>query len=49
MSDWRDAGSGLKMPFKITLEQGGRTAGEGTVSAYQFNTGLKAEDLSKRQ
>lgn len=48
MSDWRDAGNGLKMPFKIALEQGGRKAGEGTVASYQFNTGLKAEDLSKK-
>jgi zinc protease len=48
MTDWRDAGGGVKLPFKITLEQGGRKAGEGTVSAYQFNTGLKAEDLSKK-
>jgi zinc protease len=48
MSDWRDAGGGVKMPFKIGLEQDGRKAGEGAVSGYQFNTGLKAEDLSKK-
>jgi zinc protease len=47
MSDWREAG-GLKMPFKVALEQDGRKAGEGTVSGYEFNTGLKAEDLSKK-
>ncbi len=49
MTDWRDAGGGIKMPFKVALEQGGRKVGDGTVSAYQLNTGLKAEDLSKRQ
>jgi hypothetical protein len=48
MSDWRDAGSGVKMPFKIGLEQDGRNAGEGAVSAYQMNTGLTAQDLSKK-
>jgi hypothetical protein len=48
MSDWRDAGGGLKMPYKVALEQDGRKAGEGTVSGYEFNTGLKAEDLSKK-
>ncbi len=48
MSDWRDAGGGVKMPFKIGLEQDGRKAGEGTVSGYEFNTGLRAEDLSKK-
>jgi hypothetical protein len=47
MSDWRDAG-GVKMPFKVVLEQGGKKAGEAVVSQYQFNTGLKAEDLAKK-
>jgi zinc protease len=47
ISDWRDAG-GVKMPFKIVLEQGGQKAGEAAVSGYQFNTGLKAEDLAKK-
>jgi len=37
MSDWRDAG-GVKMPFEIVLEQGGRKAGEAVVSQYRFNT-----------
>lgn len=49
MSDWRDAGGGVKMPFKIELEQDGKKAGDAAVSAYQFNSGLKAEDLSKKQ
>ena len=47
MSDWRDAG-GVKMPFEIVLEQGGRKAGEAVVSQYRFNTGLKTEDLAKK-
>jgi len=46
-ADWRDAG-GIKMPFQATLQQNGKKVGEAAVSGYQFNTGLKAEDLSKK-
>ncbi len=46
-SDWRDT-AGIKMPFKGTIQQDGKKVGDVTVSAYQFNTGLKAEDLSKK-
>jgi hypothetical protein len=46
-SDWRETG-GIKLPFKILLQQDGKKAGEATVAEYQFNTGLKAEDLSKK-
>ncbi len=48
LSDWRDAGGGVKMPYKVVLEQDGKKAGEGVASGYQFNTGLKSEDLSKK-
>jgi zinc protease len=48
MSDWRDAGGGVKMPFKVVLDQDGHKAGDAVVSGYQFNTGLKAEDLAKK-
>jgi zinc protease len=47
-ADWREAGGGLKMPFQATLQQNGKKVGEATITAYQFNTGLKAEDLSKK-
>jgi hypothetical protein len=46
-SDWRET-AGIKLPFKIVLQQDGKKAGEATVAEYQFNTGLKAEDLSKK-
>ena len=46
-SDWRDSG-GLKMPYKVLMQQSGRKLGDVTVSEYQFNTGLKAEDLGKK-
>lgn len=46
-SDWREAG-GLKVPFKIVAEQGGKPLRETVVADYKFNTGLAAEDLSKK-
>ncbi len=46
-SDWRDV-EGLKMPFKMTLQQNGKPVGELTVQDYKLNSGLKAEELSKR-
>jgi zinc protease len=46
-SDWRDV-EGLKMPFKMTLLQNGKPAGELTVQGYKLNSGLKVEELSKR-
>jgi hypothetical protein len=46
-SDWRDAG-GLKVPFKLDVQQDGKKLAEVTVIDYKFNTGLKAEELSKK-
>ncbi|HEY4361816.1 MAG TPA: pitrilysin family protein [Bryobacteraceae bacterium] len=46
-SDWRDSG-GIKVPFKVVLQQDGKKAGEATVATFQFNTGLKTEDLAKK-
>ena len=46
-SDWRDAG-GLKLPFKITILKDGKKFAEAVVSEYKFNTGIKAEELSKK-
>jgi hypothetical protein len=46
-SDWRDAG-GIKVPFKTTILQDGKEVGSAIVQDYKFNTGLKAEELSKK-
>ena len=46
-ADWRDAG-GIKMPFKITVEQDGKKVADVNVVDYKFNAGLKTEDLSKK-
>ena len=47
LADWRDVG-GIKLPQKITITQGGHKAGESIVSQIEINTGLKAEELSKK-
>ncbi len=46
-SDWRETG-GLKLPFKVVLEQDGKHAADITVSDYKFNTGITQEEISKR-
>ena len=46
-SDWRDAG-GLKAPFKTTIQQNGKKFADVTVQEFKLNTGLKAEELSKK-
>jgi hypothetical protein len=46
-SDWREAG-GIKVPFKIQIQQGGKPLGDLTVQEYKFNSGLKVEELSQK-
>lgn len=46
-SDWREAG-GVKVPFKIAITQDGKDMSLVVVQDYKFNSGLKAEELSKR-
>ena len=46
-SDWRDVG-GIKLPYKIAIEQNGAKAGEQTVTEIKLNTGLNAAELSKK-
>jgi hypothetical protein len=46
-SDFRDV-SGVKLPFKTNVEQGGQPAGAATVSAYTINTGITPEVIGKR-
>jgi hypothetical protein len=45
--DYRDVG-GVKIPFKITINQGGRRFSDVVVTEYKINTGLKSVDLAKR-
>ncbi len=46
-SDWREV-DGIKLPFKVLIEQNGKKSGEAAVSEIKLNTGIKAEELSKR-
>jgi zinc protease len=46
-ADWREAG-GLKVPYKIQVQQGGKPLGDLTVQEYKFNTGMKPEELSQK-
>jgi zinc protease len=45
--DFREV-DGIKMPFKITINRGGRKFAETKVSEYKLNTGLKVTDLARR-
>jgi len=45
--DFRDIG-GVKIPFKITINQGGRKFSDVVVTEYKINTGLKPIDIAKR-
>jgi predicted Zn-dependent peptidase len=47
-SDFREV-NGIKIPFRINLTQNGRPYADATVSDFKINTGLKREDLQKRQ
>ncbi len=46
-SDWREV-SGIRLPFKVLIEQGGKKYAEAKVGAYRLNTGASPEDLSKK-
>jgi zinc protease len=46
-SDWRDVG-GIKLPFKVLIEQNGKKAGDAVVSEIKLNTGVTAEELGKK-
>jgi hypothetical protein len=45
--DYRDV-NGIKMPFKITINQGGRRFADVTVTEHKLNTGIKTTDLARR-
>jgi hypothetical protein len=47
MSDFREV-SGLKVPFKVVMEQGTQQIGQAAMTSYSFNTGLTPEVIGKR-
>ncbi len=46
-SDWRDI-AGVKIPFKIAVQQDGKKVADVAVLDYKINTGLKPEELSQK-
>jgi hypothetical protein len=46
-SDWREV-DGVKLPFKVLMEQNEQKVGEVAISEIKLNSGLKPEDLSKK-
>jgi zinc protease len=46
-SDWRDV-DGVKLPFKVLIEQNGKKTGEAAVSEIKLNSSLKPEELSMK-
>jgi len=45
--DFREV-NGMKVPFRVSITQGGRKFAEVTVQEYRINTGLQPEELSAR-
>jgi zinc protease len=46
--DYRDI-DGVKVPFSVTITQGGRKFADVKVTDYKMNSGLKPVDLARRQ
>jgi zinc protease len=46
-ADWRDVG-GLKVPYKITINQNGKKFADVTITDYKINSGVTIADLSKK-
>ena len=47
LSDWREV-NGIRLPYKVVVEQGGKKFAEATVSEWKLNGGLTVEELSKK-
>jgi hypothetical protein len=46
--DWRDAGGGVKLPYKSSFTQGGKKVADATVQEYKLNGGLKVEEITEK-
>jgi predicted Zn-dependent peptidase len=47
LSDWKEV-DGIRLPHKVVIEQGGQKFADATVTGWSLNTGLSAEELSKK-
>ncbi len=45
--DWKEVG-GVRLPYKITIRQGDRVAAEVSIQQWTINSGLQADEVSKR-
>ena len=45
--DWKEVG-GVRLPHKITIRQGERVAAEVSIQQWTIDSGLKADEVSKR-
>lgn len=46
-SDWREV-DGVRLPHKSVVTQGGKPAAEATVQEWKLNSGITAEELSRK-
>ncbi|MGH9612155.1 MAG: hypothetical protein ACRD4P_03645, partial [Bryobacteraceae bacterium] len=46
-SDWREV-DGIKLPFAMSITQGGKKFADTRATAYKINSGLTGEALSKK-
>ena len=46
-ADWRDV-DGIKVPYRVTVEQAGKKAADLTITEYRMNAGTKPEELSRK-
>ena len=46
--DWRDAGGGVKLPYKSSFTQGGKKVADATVEEYKLNSGIKVEEITEK-
>jgi hypothetical protein len=46
-SDWREV-DGIKLPFKVLMEQNEQKVGEVAISEIKLNTGITPEELSRK-
>ena len=47
LSDWREV-SGVKVPYRTAISQGGKKFADIKVQEFKINTGLTAQELNKR-
>jgi len=47
LSEWREV-SGVRLPHKSVITQGGQPAAEATIEEWKLNGGLKPEELSQK-